>query len=147
MENGTKKLDMKRLILIALATAIGSIAGKYIIDGINGRQNIFDKNLVEVANQINKNLPIMVDSETRLDSTMALPGKNFFYYFTLVNYSIDEIDIENFEDIMKPGIINNLRTNSDLETFRNNKVTMIYYYRDKDGNEIKKFEFAYDDYK
>ena len=147
METGTNKIDMKRLVLIVLAAVIGSIIGKYIIDGTRGKQNIFDKNLVETANQLNKNLPIMLDSETRLDSTMALPGKKFSYYFTLVNYSVDEVDIENFENIMNQNILNNLKTNSDLKEFRDNKVTMIYFYKDKNGNEIVKFEFTHDDYK
>jgi len=147
MEIGTNKIDMKRLVLIVLAAVIGSIIGKYIIDGISGKQNIFDKNLVQTANQLNKNLPVMLDSETRLDSTMALPGKKFSYYYTLVNYSVDELDIENFENIMKPTILNGLKTNSDLKGFRDNKVTMIYFYKDKNGNEIVKFEFTHDDYK
>ena len=146
METGTK-IDMKRLVLIVLAATIGSIMGKYIIDGISGKQNIFDRNLMETANQLNKNLPIMLDSETRLDSTMALPDKKFSYYFTVVNYSVDELDIENFENIMEPKILNNIKTNSDLKQFRDNKVTMIYFYKDKNGNEIIKFEFTYDEYK
>jgi hypothetical protein len=146
MEIEKNKIDMKRLVLIVLAAVIGSIIGKYIIDGINGKQNIFDKNLVATANQLNMNLPIMLDSETRLDSTMALPGKKFAYYYTLVNFSVDELDVENFESIMKPTILNSIKTNSDLQEFRDNKVTMVYLYKDKSGNEIIKFEFTHDDY-
>jgi hypothetical protein len=147
MEIENKKTNWKYVVIVAIAATIGSIFGKYIIDGINGTHNIFDKNLMETANQINKNLPLMLDSDTRLDSTMALPGKKFTYFYTLVNYSVDEIDIENFENGMKSNLLNNIKTNSDLKEFRDNKVTMVYFYKDKNGNEIIKIELTYEDYK
>jgi hypothetical protein len=147
-ENGKKdKIEMNKLILTVVAAVIGYILGKYLIDGINGQRNIFDKQLVEAANQINKNLPIMVDSETRLDSTMALPNKKFTYIYTLINYTQEEIDSDELKELLEPNILNNIKTNSDLEEFRENKVTMVYLYKDKTGNEILKLEYSYNDYK
>jgi hypothetical protein len=146
METETKKINLKSIIIIALAAVIGSIAGGYIYNGITGKNN-FDKILVEAANEVNKTLPIMVDSETRLDSTMALPNKEYSYFYTLINYSVDEIDAVQFEKEMRPGIINQVKTNSDLEVFRNNNVTLNYVYRDKNLSEIVKIKVTPKDYK
>jgi hypothetical protein len=142
-----KEVNTKYIIIIALAAVIGSIAGSYIIDGINGKKSNLDKNLVEAANKLNKVLPIMMDSETRLDSTMAFPGKEFVYFISLINYTIDEIDIELFEEDMKPNLINNAKTNSSMKTFRDNNVTLSYVYRDKNMNEITRIKIAPEDYK
>ena len=147
MEVGTKKIDTKYIIIIALAAVIGSIAGRYIIDGINGKQNSFDKVLVKTANELNKNLPMMMDSETRLDTTMALPGKEYVYYISVINYTVDEIDIEIFGNEIKPNLLNNVKTNSNMETFRENNVTLSYVYRDKNKNEIIRIKITPEDYK
>ena len=146
-ENTKNKIDMKKLVLIVVAAVVGSMLGKYLIDGINGQRNIFDKKLIETANQLNRNLPLLLDSETRLDSTMALPDKKFTYFYTLINYSTEEIDIEILKENLEPNILNNIKTSTDLKKFRENKVTMVYLYRDKNGNEILKLEYSYNDYK
>ena len=45
----------------------------------------FDKQMMKTASEINKSCPIMVDAETRLDNTVALPNKTIQYNYTLVN--------------------------------------------------------------
>ena len=147
MQTGKNKMNTKSIIIIALAAVIGSFFGGYIFNGLTGRSNVFDKALVEAANQINQNLPIMVDSDTRWDSTMAFPGKVFSYYLTIINYTVDEIDAEAFEIEIRPNLINNIKTNSDMKDFRNNKVTLNYVYRDKNNIEIIQIKITYDDYK
>jgi len=89
----------------------------------------------------------MLDSDTRLDTTMAFPGKIFSYYYTIINYTVDEINIEAFENIMRPNLINNVKTNSDMDDFRKNGVTLNYIYRDKDGIEIIQIKITSNDYK
>ena len=39
----------------------------------------------------------MVDSETRLDNTIALPGNVFQYHYTLVNRTAKEIEIKEID--------------------------------------------------
>lgn len=93
----------------------------------------FDKQLMNAASELNETCPIMVDQETRLDNAITLPGKIFQYNYTLINFEKDSIDINLFEDHMKPLILNNVKTNPDLKEFRENMVTMAYSYRDKNG--------------
>ena len=146
MEIGNIKLSNKYIIIIAIAAAIGSVGGKYIVDKLIGVKNPSDRHLIEMANQFNKNLPLMADSNTRLDTTMAMPGNNFMYIFTLINLSINELDINDFNEIQRPNIVNSLKTNPDMFDFRKNKVTLVYVYRDKNNNEITRFEITYDEY-
>jgi hypothetical protein len=146
METRTRNYTTNLAVAI-LVGVFGLILGKYIWGVFTSNQNSFDKMLVETANQINQNTPMIVDSETRLDSTLALPGKRFTYYFTLYNYTIDEIDAEDFEKSMRPNMLNNLKTSPDMNVFRNNNVDLQYIYRDKNGMEIVNIEINHKDYK
>jgi hypothetical protein len=48
--------------------------------------------LMETSKQINVQLPIMVDKETRLDTTMCV-GKHMSYKYTMINLSEKDIEI------------------------------------------------------
>jgi hypothetical protein len=134
------------LLLLVLGLAIGLLTSKYVFNNLGCYKSSFDRDLVEAANEINQHLPMMIDSETRIDSTIALPGKTFQYFYTLVNYSKDQLDAGDFEKRLRPLILNSIKTNTDMENFRKNKVTLVYLYRDKDGNEFLKLTFSHDDY-
>ncbi|GHU49042.1 hypothetical protein FACS1894127_1170 [Clostridia bacterium] len=144
---GNGKLDLKKIILIAVTVTISSFVARYAFDEVGKMSAMFDKHLVTAASQINQNLPIMVDSETQFDVVIPLPRKKIQYVYTLINYSIDDIDVEELANAVEPDLLNNIRTNSALADFRNNKVTMIYCYKDKDGKELFTKEYTYDDYK
>ncbi|MBT6747113.1 MAG: zinc ribbon domain-containing protein, partial [Flavobacteriales bacterium] len=53
----------------------------------------YDKVLMETASELNKSCPMMVDSDTRLDNTIALPDNIFQYNYTLVNLELSEINV------------------------------------------------------
>jgi len=44
------------------------------------------------------------------------------------------LDINGLRDYLEPRIINDVRTNPNMKFLRDKKVTMNYYYMDKDGN-------------
>jgi hypothetical protein len=92
-----------------------------------------DKLLMYAASEINKTCPIVVDEETQLDNTIALPDNVFQYNFTLPNLSKSDSVFEGIKKIIEPKILNSTKTSPDLKTFRDNKVTMNYNYRDKEG--------------
>lgn len=106
----------------------------------------FDKVMMQVASEINKTCPIMVDEQTRLDNTIALPDNSFQYNYTLVKLTKDEVDIERVKEYIEPGIVNNIKTNPDMKIYRDNKTTMIYYYKDKNGEFVHKFSVSPDMY-
>ncbi|MDR0683956.1 MAG: hypothetical protein LBF83_02365 [Spirochaetaceae bacterium] len=105
-----------------------------------------DAFLSSCADEANKDLPEMIDSETRFDKTMALSNRIFQYHFTLINQSKEEINPEEFKNNIQPSILNNLKTNSAFTDFKNYKVTVEYFYHDKNDNEILKLTYKPNDY-
>jgi hypothetical protein len=91
----------------------------------------FDKDLAKSASEANKICPMFVDKDTRLDNTVALPGLVLQYNYTLVNYIKDSLDIETLKKGMEPLILNSIKTNPELKSHRDHKVTMNYSYHDK----------------
>jgi hypothetical protein len=143
MEKQDKKSNTSRIIAVVAG-------GVFFVVAYVATQNLFkpsfDKTLVEVASEMNKTCPMMVDQETRLDNTVALPGKVLQYNYTLINYSKDEVSADTLIKYIKPGIVNTARTSPDMKSFRENSVTMDYNYKDKDGVFILKISVTPDMY-
>ena len=118
--------------------AIGGIFGKAIVKSIfEARGNVrFDQVLVELSKKINTTLPMQVDRETRIDSTVAGPGNRFTYLFTLVNFTGDVFDSAEFIEAKRKELINGYRTNPSMAELRRRQVELTYQYRDKNGNAV-----------
>ncbi len=109
------------------------IAGIILLTTFASCDKVIDAKLTATANELNKTCPIMVDKETRLDNLMALPGKILQYNYTLVNYARTDIDTVKLKGAIMPGMIQGMKTMPDLKYMRDNKVTMSYQYKDKNG--------------
>ena len=130
------------IILLALAVLIG----KSIITKVfNTSDENIQAQLLKMTNEINKRCPFMMDSETRLDKTGTYRN-SIYYYCTLINYSIGEVDVKYLIYKVKPALLNRIKTNPDMKFMRDNKVTFIYNYRDKSGIQIVSFKFTPQDY-
>jgi hypothetical protein len=92
---------------------------------------LFDKVLLEVANEVNKTCPMRVDQETQLDNVVALPENTFQYNYTLLNLNRVDMDIDDLKKTLEPNIVNSVKTNPSMKVFRDNKTTMVFYYSDK----------------
>jgi hypothetical protein len=125
------------LIVIIFAGGIGKLVGKstseQFFDG--KREGELNSVLMQAASQINENLPIMVDSETRLDSSVGV-NKQFRYNYTLINYSAEELDIAAIESSMRPQLINTVCTTKEMRVFVENGVPVTYAYYGKDGKQV-----------
>lgn len=110
--------------------------------------------LIEVEKEINKIAPFMIDEETRLDSSIALPNNELQYYYTFINVDIDLFDIDVFEELilsedehgMKYWAINEMKTNPAVKIFKGNNVTLTYKYKDMNGYYITEFSITPEDY-
>lgn len=109
-------------------------------------QPSFDKMMVKISNDMNKNCPYMVDKETRLDNTAAV-GNTIAYNYTLINMGINEIDLASIKNYMEQTLVNNTKTNPDMKVFRENNATIDYNYKDKDGVFLFKVQVTPDKYK
>ena len=122
------------LIIIAFASAIGKNLGKSSVK--NYEQGKIDRAieqaLLEASQQINKQLPMMVDSETRLDVTMCA-GKHVAYKYTMINVSEKEIDKIDFENKMKALLVKNQCSNENTIKMLKMDVRYNYTYLDRNG--------------
>jgi hypothetical protein len=137
----------KTLMLIIVSLFLSSLWPLMnFIDLIRKSSSNFDEQFFELAKAANEKFPKMIDPEIRCDSVIALPNKTLQYNLTLINYSKNELDIDEFKNQIYPKILNNIKTNPDMRILRKNKVTIIFLYKDKDDYEISKIVYNYDDY-
>ena len=139
---------MRRALPLFLTAAVVATTGcDAFKEGFaKGRDAAIDKKLAEVASEMNKTLPMMVDKETQLDNAAALPGKVLQYNYTLIGIEASQLDTAKFEQSFKPALLNKIKTTPEMGPFRDAGVTFIYNYRDKGGVMVVRFEFGPKDY-
>lgn len=141
-----KKSSVKVIFFSILGAVIGSFIATQFFAG--GGISV-EKKLLKASNEVNQRCPILLDKETRLDTTVAGPGKKFTYFYTLIHLSSADVrdgGKEKFLDVMRPRIVNNVRTNKDLQPFRDVKVKMVYIYRTNDNKEFARIPVSPADY-
>ena len=109
-------------------------------------QASIEKMLRQTAKDMNESCPVYVDSETRLDNVAVLAGKVVMYNYTLVNISKSDIDINEFKVYIERMLLDGAKTRPDLKMFRDNRVTMIYNYKDKNGLKLIEVKITPDKY-
>jgi hypothetical protein len=88
------------------------------------------------AAEINRDCPVMVDEYTQLDGASVLPDNTFQFNYTLMPIEGAQLDAGKIQNYMEPGIIEHVKTSPDMKIYRDNKMTIIYYYRDQSGATI-----------
>jgi sensor c-di-GMP phosphodiesterase-like protein len=123
------------LLVIIFAKGIGKMAGKYAVDNYNQGEleGAIEKKLLETSKQINAQLPIMVDKETRADITMC-SGKHLIYKYTMVSLSEKDIDKIAFKNEIKSMLVKNQCSNEDMVKMLKLGIQYDYIYHDRDGN-------------
>ncbi|PTN07609.1 hypothetical protein [Mangrovibacterium marinum] len=142
-----KKNKTKRPIGISqIAGIIVGVAVAIFVQQFFFTTATFEETLSETASEINQTCPIMVDSETRLDSTMAMPDHCFAYNYTLVNLERDTIDAEAFARYMTPVLADHIKTSPDMKSFREHQLSLTYTYKDRNGVFITRITITPDMY-
>jgi hypothetical protein len=135
----------KKILSYALTIIIGVVVYQ-LVNHFLFKPPSFETQLMKVAAELNKNCPFMVDSDTRLDNSVGGPGKNFVYNYTLINHAEADINIVELKQNMIPFLTNYIKTSEDMQTFRKEKVTLKYIYKDKSGTFLFSITIAPDDY-
>lgn len=117
-----------------IAGIVGAVIGYLVVSQFLNGSAHFDKVLMNTANEMNKTLPMNVDSGTRLDTTIGGPGKKFTYIYTLLTVEKTNLDLPSLQKNMRPQIIANYKTSDRMKVFRDQNVELNYEYKDKDGN-------------
>jgi hypothetical protein len=145
MEPADKSAQKKKMLGMVFGIIAFGIAS-FAVQTLFFKAPTFDKAMMKAASELNKTCPIMVDSDTRLDNAVAMPNNTFQYNYTLVNLEKGEVNIDTVRKYIEPSIVNNVRTNPQLKSFRDNKVTMNYNYRDKNGEFVMEMKVTPDMY-
>jgi hypothetical protein len=127
------KMNKKAVIITAFAAVLVTLVGFLIYNRFIGGPARMNKALVKVSSDINRTLPMMLEKDTRLDTTIPGPGKRFTYVNTIVNYELAQIDTVKMRQALTPNIIANYKTQKDMESFRKDGVMLCYRYKDKNG--------------
>lgn len=106
-----------------------------------------DKVLMSTASEMNKTCPVMIDSLTRLDNTIGLPGKVLQYNYTLVTIDRSNGDTTRIKAFIEPRILNTIKTSLQMKYLREHETTFNYYYRDKNGMYYFSLSITPDKYK
>ena len=134
--SGSEKTSKKRNIIISIIGLIAFGFLFFIIQYFSSEKPTFDKVMIEYANEINKTCPSKVDEDIRLDNTMALPNNKFKYNYTLINLEKQNIDSNEIKDLLEPTLINNIKSSPDFKIFRDNKTTLTFNFKDKNGQYV-----------
>lgn len=119
---------------LVIGTLIGATATYIYFNGASQFPTVEKTSMDKLSNSANQNLPMMIDSETRLDNVMATDSKTFRYTYTLVNMEQGKVDTTAMKSRAEPYILNSVKTAPELERQRNQGMTFVCYYKDKNGN-------------
>lgn len=97
--------------------------------------------LSEVVNAMNKSLPMMLDSEVRLDSVVGM-NKTLFYKHTLVNYTADEVDSSFFDTEVRPFLLNQACTTPQMIFALDLGISYFYHFRGVNGKFVSQIVIA-----
>lgn len=134
----TTKLDSRKKKIGSIVGIIAFAVSFWAVQQVFFKPPSFDKAIMQAASELNKTCPIMIDQYTRLDNAIAMPNNALQYNYTLVNLEKAEVVLDTVKKYLNPTIIKNVKTNPDLKAYRDNQTTMIYYYRDKNGEFVYK---------
>lgn len=96
-----------------------------------------------VSDEVNKKLPLFIDSETRLDKVVpSHGGSRMTYSYTLVNRRSSDVDRSAFRSTVFPGVKVGVCTSPDMARIRELGVTVDYAYSGYDGVEVARLSVA-----
>lgn len=125
-------------VLVVVGAVGGAMFGSWAVDGMFSKPTDYTTVLMQAANKINSNLPMTVDSETELLSTVGFKN-SFTYKYKLINYDVSEMDIDQFKKTMIPKLQNSVCTSESMSEFRKMKIVVKYSYSDSSHKEIAEF--------
>ncbi|AWI26077.1 zinc ribbon domain-containing protein [Flavobacterium pallidum] len=137
----TSKINMKTIIGIVIGTVFGTFISQYIFFPSVERQ------LSKAAEEVNQRAPVVIDQDLRLKSAEALPNRTFQYNYNLINLTRAEVKTDTVKKYLFPSVLQAVKTKPELKAFRDNDVTLIYNYMDKDDEFVIKYVITPDMYK
>lgn len=117
------------IIIFAFITTVLKIA-------FNKLPTTLNDDMIRVANDINLHTPIIIDSTTRFDRVNVLPGDVFQYNYTLLTLELSQIDTILLKTSGRQSMIEQLKRDPKISTFRDNHIVVQSIYVDKNGKYV-----------
>ena len=138
-----RKKFLPILLIAALVLSIATLAGC---------TQTVDDLLKKTADEANKQCPMTVDSETRMDSVQAAEGKILQYNYTMVNYAKSDLtadQISQLQGIIQQQAVSTIKASADssVKALKALGVTFQFVYNGSDGVEMFHCSVTPDDYK
>ena len=95
------------------------------------REKSVPQQLETFSQQIDRNAPVMINDEIRLDGSISV-GQEINYSYTFVNRTKDEVNTEELEEIVN----NDAKANPHSAFFRKNGIVVHYSFTDKNDSLI-----------
>jgi hypothetical protein len=134
MKSSSKTQSLFKLFIgLLIASAVGALVKDYFKTTNKGS---LEEILNKTSEKVNNICPIMIDEETRMDSTSIIGGNQIVYHQTLINFSIEELDLDYFKNFVDSSVTSAVINNKEMEPLRTNGVIITYNYSDKNGLKI-----------
>jgi hypothetical protein len=144
MSSSEKKISVTAIITAVISigvvsvnlTSCSSLVKEAAKQSETVKSSAEEQMLVKASSDMNAKLPIMVDKYTRMDNTLAGPGKLLTYKYTLVQTVATDLDKAKLEELrksMKSTIVQTYKTSPAMKVFRDADVKLKYQYYDKKG--------------
>lgn len=135
---------MKRLLLL-----FSLISLPYLISfwGCTSKNRELNRQLNEMASNLNGSTPVMLDRFTRFDSASVTKDNEFCYYYTILNTTNADSLFSELKQTISENIRSQVASSPDLRIFRDNDVTLRYFYRDSLQNVVHDITITPDQYK
>lgn len=129
-----KKISIAQVIVFVISFVLAYFAAQYFFSKNDSTSNAM---LLETTAEMNRSMPKMMDSETRLDST-SVENSTLNYHYTLINIDKDNtvLDFEDVKSEMIKKAQDNLDTNPVMKDYRENNISLQYIFKDKKSNHI-----------
>jgi len=108
---------------------------------------MFDGKLKEYCNLSNKSGPQMISQNTRADSVGIGQGRTLIHYLSLPYLSKKDVNIDSMRQALSNSLTPNIRTDEKMQILRDNDVTFVFKYYDKDKIEVLDFLVKPSDYR
>lgn len=103
------------------------------------RKGSVDEQLSALAANLNSKTPITIDAYTSLLSASNLPNKTIQYHYSTPTKIASDFPQGALKEALLPGLLKKYQTSPDMAVFRDNKVTIVYRYTDREGQLIDQF--------
>ncbi|MFM2313538.1 MAG: hypothetical protein RLZZ04_2814 [Cyanobacteriota bacterium] len=98
--------------------------------------------LTEASTMLNQDLPMKIDQDTQWDSTFVGPGQMINYNYTLLNYSLEQLDVNQFASEFRPFVDDLLCEDPGTLVLRENDIAVGVNVYDQTHNLVSRITVA-----